>query len=35
MCGQDLREEVGGSNFVGFSVRREVGNRKVSGLFDK
>src|SRR6476620_99147 len=21
MCGQDLREEVGGSNFVGFSVR--------------
>ena len=21
MCGQDLREEVGGSNFVGFSAR--------------
>ena len=26
MCGSDLREEVGGSNFVGFSVHREVGN---------
>jgi hypothetical protein len=28
-------EDVGGSNFVGLSVRREDGNPRVSGLFDK
>jgi len=35
MCGHDLREEAEVSNFVGFSACREVGDRKVSGLFDK